>query len=302
MIEKKLDLNALILFHEVVKSGSLASASERTSIPRSTLSRRLLQLEKEMGSLLLKKSTRKLAPTDLGLQINEYCKRIVVEADAIGQLISRNSTELHGTLRVALPIEFGTAWLGKAISEFAIKYPDIALEVNSSGRVVDLIDEAVDIAITFGQPKPSRITLRRLGSLSSGIYASPEYVKRCDLPRTLDDLGLHECVLTEIQLREGVWRFKNSSGNRDIQINSRLRVNSIRLARELVLGGASLGLLPHMMCSKYVETGALVRVLPSWNSPPLPVIALMLSRAKMPKKTRIFLDFLAEQLAIARHE
>lgn len=302
MNEKKLDLNALVLFHEVVKSGSLAGASERASIPRSTLSRRLLQLEKEMGTLLLKKSTRKLAPTDLGLQIIEHCKRIAAEADSIQQLITHNSTELHGTLKVAMPIEFGTAWLGKAISEFAIKYPDIALEVNSSGRVVDLIDEAVDIAITFGQPKPSRITLRRLGSLSSGIYASPEYVKRCGLPRTLDDIGLHECVVTEIQLREGVWRFKSSAGNRNIEIKSRLRVNSIRLARELVLGGASLGLLPHMMCSKYVETGALVRVLPSLSSPPLPVIALMLSRAKMPKKTRIFLEFLAEQLAMARHE
>lgn len=302
MSEKQLDLNALMLFHEVVKAGSLTAASERTNVPRSTLSRRLLQLEKDLGSLLLKKSTRKLAPTDLGLSVYAHCKRIAEEAAAIQQETSRNRSELHGTLRVAMPIEFGTAWLGKAISDFAIQYPEMALEIDSSGRVVDLIDESVDIAITFGQPKPSRMTLRRLGSLTSGIYASPAYIKRCGVPRTLDDISEHDCVVTEIQLREGIWRFRNSNSKRDVEVKSRLRVNSIRLARELVLGGAGLGLLPHMMCANHIKTGSLVRVLPSWSSPPLSVIALMLSRTSIPKKTRIFLDFVAEQLAAARRE
>jgi DNA-binding transcriptional LysR family regulator len=106
-------------------------------------------------------------------------------------------------------------------------------------------------------------------------------------------------VVTEIQLREGIWRFRNSAGKRDVLVKGRLRVNSIRLARELVVGGAGLGLLPHMMCTGHLQSGALVRVLPSWSSPSLPVVALILSRTSVPKKTRIFLDFVAEQLAAA---
>ncbi len=299
-MSEPLDLNALMMFHEVVKSGSLSAACERLDVPRSTLSRRLIQLEKEMGTLLLKRSTRKLAPTDLGQSIHEHCARIEAEALAIQQKTSRIRSGLQGSLRVAMPIEFGTAWLGKAISEFAVKYPEMAVEVDVSGRVVDLIDESVDIAITFGQPKPSRMTLRRLGSVSSGIYASPAYIERHGLPGSLDAIASHDCVVTDIQLREGIWQFRSSSGKRNVTIRSRLRVNSIRLARELVVGGAGMGLLPDMMCAAYVQSGALVRVLPSWRSPSLPVVALFLSRTSVPKKTRIFLDFVAEHLAASR--
>lgn len=299
MREKTLDLNSLMLFHEVARSGSLTAACDRMDVPRSTLSRRLLQLEKDLGALLLKRSTRKLAPTDLGLAVQAHCERIAAEAEAILQKTSRIRTDLHGTLRVAMPLEFGTSWLGKAISDFAVKYPEMALDIDVSGRVVDLIDEAVDIVITYGHPRPSRMTMRRLGSLTSGIYASPAYAQRQGLPRSLDDIGQHDCVVTEIQLREGVWRFRNSGGKRDVEVKGRLRVNSIRLARELVIGGAGLGLLPHMMCANHLASGALVRVLPSWNSPSLPVVALMLSRTTVPKKTRLFLDFVASELAAA---
>ena len=299
-MSEPLDLNALMMFHEVVKAGSLSAACDRLNVPRSTLSRRLIQLEKEMGTLLLKRSTRKLAPTDLGQGIHEHCARIEAEALAIQQKTSRIRSGLQGSLRVAMPIEFGTAWLGKAISEFAVKYPEMAVEVDVSGRVVDLIDESVDIAITFGQPKPSRMTLRRLGSVSSGIYASPAYIERHGLPGSLDAIASHDCVVTDIQLREGIWQFRSSSGKRNVTIRSRLRVNSIRLARELVVGGAGMGLLPDMMCAAYVQSGALVRVLPSWRSPSLPVVALFLSRTSVPKKTRIFLDFVAEHLAASR--
>ena len=297
MRDKLPDLNALMLFHQVVKSGSLTAACERLGVPRSTLSRRLLQLEKDLGTMLLKRSTRKLAPTDLGLLVQQHCERISVEAEAIQQVTSRIRTDLHGTLRVALPVEFGTGWLGKAISDFAVQYAEIALEIDVSGREVDLIDESFDVAISFGQPKPSRMTLRRLGSLTSGIYASPAYLERHGAPRALDDIAAHECVVTEVQLREGIWRFSGSGGRRHVQVRSRLRVNSIRLARELVVGGAGLGLLPHMMCKGYVDSGALVRVLPSLSSPPLPVTALILSRTRVPKKTRLFLDFVAARLA-----
>ena len=299
MAQRLPDLNALMMFHEVVKCGSLTAACARLGVPRSTLSRRLLQLEKELGTLLLKKSTRKLAPTDVGLAVQEHCERIAVEADAIQQKTSRIRTEVHGTLRVAMPVEFGSSWLGKAIAEFAVQYPDIALDIDVSGRTVDLIDESFDIAISFGQPKPSRMTLRRLGSLASGIYASPAYLERHGAPRSLHELVQHECVVTEIQLREGAWHFRGAGRRKDVPVKTRLRVNSIRLARELVVAGAGLGLLPHMMCERHIQSGALVRLLPSWSSPALPVVALILSRTSVPKKTRTFLDFVAAQLATA---
>jgi DNA-binding transcriptional LysR family regulator len=299
-LQPPLDLNSVMLFYQVVKTGSLTAACDRLQVPRSTLSRRLQQLEKQLGALLLKKSTRKLAPTDLGLSVQEHCERIAAEVAAIRQIATRSQTEPQGTLRVALPVEFGTSWLGKAISDFALKYPETVIEVDVSGREVDLIDDSVDVAITIGHPKASRIPMRRLGSLISGIYASPSYIARRGSPRSLDELAQHDCVVTAIQLREGFWRFRGTSGKRDIGINGRVRVNSIRLARELVIGGTGLGLLPHGMCARHLESGQLVRVLPSWNSNSLPISALILSRTGIPKKTRLFLDFVAEQLAANR--
>lgn len=294
-----IDVSSLLLFNEVAKAGSLSAAAVRTGVPKSTLSRRLGQLEKQVGSPLLKKNTRKQAPTDLGLGVIDHCERIAAEVDAIQQLASRARSGLSGTLRVAIPVEFGTAWLGKAIAEFASDHPDLAIEVNVSGRSVDLIAEPFDLAITFGQPKLSRITQRRLGAVSSGIYASPEYLRRHGTPTTFDEVVRSDCVVTDIQLQEGVWQFRSAGRRRDLKVPTRLRVNSIRLARELVLGGAGLGLLPHLMCERHVRSGALLQVLPSWNSPPMPVVALMLSRTNLPKKTRLFLDFVARQLSAA---
>lgn len=159
--------------------------------------------------------------------------------------------------------------------------------------------EAVDLAITFGQPKLSRITQRRLGAVTSGIYASPEFLGKHGTPTSFEEIMRSECVVTEIQLQEGTWQFRSAGRRRDLKVNARLRVNSIRLARELVLGGAGLGLLPHLMCERHVASGALVQVMPSWSSPPMPVVALMLSRTGLPKKTRLFLDFVAQQLSAA---
>jgi DNA-binding transcriptional LysR family regulator len=294
-----IDLGAILLFHEVVKAGSLSAAAMRSDTPKSTLSRRLQQLEKQLGTPLLKKNTRKQAATDLGLSIVGHCERIATEVDLIQQKAARTRTGLSGTLRVAIPVEFGTAWLGKAIADFANDHPDLAMEVSVSGRSVDLITEPVDLAITFGQPKLSRITQRRLGAVTSGIYASPEYLRRRGMPQSFEEVMRSECVVTDIQLQEGVWQFRNAGRRRDLKVHARIRVNSIRLARELVLDGAGLGLLPHLMCQRHVASGSLVQVLPTWSSPPMPVVALMLSRTSLPKKTRLFLDFVAKQLSEA---
>jgi DNA-binding transcriptional LysR family regulator len=294
-----IDVGALLFFHDVVKAGSLSAAAGRGDTPKSTLSRRLQQLERQLGTPLLKKNTRKQAPTDLGASILPHCERIAAEVDAIQQQAARARTGLSGTLRVAIPVEFGTAWLGKAIAEFAIAHPDLAIEISVSGQSVDLVAEPVDMAITFGQPKLSRITQRRLGAITSGIYASPDWLVRNGLPATFDDLMRSDCIVTDIQLQEGAWQFRSAGRRRDLTVRSRIRVNSIRLARELVLGGAGPGLLPHLMCERHLASGALVQVLPDWSSPPMPVVALMLSRTGLPRKTRLFLDFVAQQLSAA---
>lgn len=292
-----LDLDALMLFYQVVAAGSLTAAAVRLRLAKSTVSRRLAQLERRAGAMLLKKSTRRLALTELGQAVHARCERIATELEAVRREALRMQSDVQGTLRVSVPLEFGNAWLGRNLSEFTRMHPAIAVEVELSGRPADLIAEPFDIAIHVGRLEPSRLAYRRLAALERGVYASPAYLERMGTPRSIDDLRRHECVVTGLQQREGVWSFRTRSGRRAIGVTSRITVNSIRLARELVKSGAGLGLLPNVLCAEDVQAGRLTRVLAGWKSPPVPITALILTREAMPRKTRVFLDFLAERIA-----
>lgn len=293
----QLDLNSVMLFYEVVNAGSLTKAGEKLHVATSTISRRLAQLERQVGTLLLKKNTRKLAPTEIGKGLYKRCKRIACEVADMGLAAEATRSELQGNLRVSLQVEVGTAWLGRALAEFAIEYPGITLEIDVTSKMIDLIDAPYDVAIHFGRLKPSRLTYRHLATISRGIYASPDYLARRGDPSSIADLSSHDCVVTEVQQREGVWTFRNQNSRKRVKVAGRIMVNSIRLARELVIGGAGLGLLPDAMCARQVESKQLVRVLTSWRSPPFHATALILAREGIPKRTRVFVDFIAQRLA-----
>jgi DNA-binding transcriptional LysR family regulator len=292
----KFDLNALMLFQEVVSSGTITRACANTGISKSTISRKLAQLENEVGSLLLKKNSRTLSVTDIGRTLYEYGRRIATDAVNAGLEMTEMQSTLGGTLRVSMPSDSGVAWLGRAVAAFAVQHPDIRLEIGLNNGMVDLIKEPYDIAIHLGPPPPSRLIYRRLATIARGIYASPDYLEKQGTPLTVEDLRRHHCVLTEQQRREGVWTFRNASRRRRVEVSGQAVVNSISLVRELLIGGVGVGLLNHALCRSDLAAKRLVRVLPSWESAPLQATALILSRDRIPRKTRAFLDFIALQL------
>lgn len=296
----KIDLNALMLFQEVVSAGSITRACATTGISKSTISRKLTQLENEVGSLILKKNSRTLAVTGIGRTLYEYARRIAAEAVNAGLETAEMQSTLGGTLRVSMPTDFGVAWLGRVVAAFAVQHPDIRLEIDMNSGAVDLVKEPYDIAIHLGQPSPSRLVYRRLAALSRGIYASPDYLEKWGVPKTINELSEHHCIITEQQRSEGVWTFRNASRRRRVEVSGRAVVNNIGLVRELVIGGVGIGVLNHSLCHNDVAAKRLVRILSSWESPPLQATALILSRDRIPRKTRAFLDFIA--LRLGEHE
>jgi len=130
-VTRKLDLNALLLFFEVVNAGSISRASKKLDIPKSTVSRKLMFLEDQLGAILFKKGGRKLAVTDIGHALYEHCERIAAEIEEAGLGTTRMQTELRGMLRVSMPVDFGTGWLSSAIAAFAVSYPDIHLVIDA---------------------------------------------------------------------------------------------------------------------------------------------------------------------------
>ncbi len=296
-MSERLDLNSLRLFHDVVNARSMTRAAALLRIPKSTISRRLALLETHVGAILLKKGPRRLTTTDIGAVLYEHCRRVVDEVEEAGLETAQMQSALRGNLRVSIPIDFGNAWLSRAMAEFIHAYPEIHLEIDANSRAVDPREDPYDIAIQLGPVKESGLTYRRIATVTRGVYASPEYLARRGAPRSVDEFQQHDCILTEQQRQDGVWTFRNRSQHRFTEVVGKVVVNNIGIARELAIGHVGLSMLPNIMCRNDVRANRLVRVLTEWESPPMHATALILSRKGIPNKTRVFLDFLAASLA-----
>lgn len=292
----KLDLNALVLFYEVVNSQSLTRASDKLRVPKSTISRKLSILEHQLGSQLLKRGRKVVALTDIGHVVYNHTQRIVSEIEDAGFEASQMQSELSGVFRVSLPIDFGVSWLGRLVAEFAVIHPHIQMIIEINNRWVDVSQEPYDVAIHLGPPRNSHLPVKVFTSLSRGIYASPDYLKRKGSVHSIEDLQNHDCIVTEHQRDEGVWNFLSSASGKVVDIEARVVVNNIGMAREIAIGGLGLGILPNVMCKNDVAASRLVRLLPDWRSPPLQASAFYSGRRRMPRKTRAFIDFLSERL------
>jgi len=296
-MKEAFDVNAMLLFAEVVRAGSLTRASETTGLSKATISRKLAVLEESLGALLLKKNSRSLAPTAIGTRLIDYARRVDAEVkDAILE-VDELQSGLSGTLRVSIPMEFGNAWLGKAVADFALAYPEISLEVSINNGVVDLVREPHDIAVILGSLPDSRLIHRRLTTLRRAAYASPKYLEAHGTPKTLEELAAHRCIVTELQRKDGVWTFLKRKQKQHIEVvAAHATVANISLVRELVLGGVGIGILNDVLCTNDLKSGRLIRILPDWESPPLHTTAIMLRRNLIPKRNRLFLDFMVRRL------
>ena len=184
----RIDLNALLLFYEVVNAESIRQASARLHVPKATISRKLRQLEQAVGAVLLKRGPQKLSVTDTGAALYEHCERIVSEVRDASFALSDMQSQLSGVLRISVPYGFGSEWLGGAIGRFALQYPNLEIYMRAAVGWVDVSEEQVDVVINIGRIRNEALPATRLGELSRGLYASPEYCARAGLPERPADL------------------------------------------------------------------------------------------------------------------
>jgi DNA-binding transcriptional LysR family regulator len=182
------------------------------------------------------------------------------------------------------------------VASFAVAFPNVTLEIGTYDGVVDLIRDPCDVAVLLRAPPDSRLIRKRLATLRRGIYAAPSYLERHGLPETLEGLSLHRCIVTELQREERIWTFSRQRRRRSVETQWRAVVSSIGMLRELVLGGAGIGMLNEILCRNDIRTGRLVRVLPDWDGPPLHATAVLPSRHLVPRRSRVFLDFISREL------
>lgn len=292
----RMDLNALVLFYEAVNSQSISQAATRLGVPKSTVSRKISVLEHQVGSTLVRRGAQGISLTEVGTVLYDHAQKIITEIEDAGFHASEMQSELVGVLRISLPVDFGVSWLSRLIAEFARNHTEIRLVVDINNRWVDVTEEPYDVAVHLGRPRKADLPTRALSSLMRGIYASPDYLARAGYPRTTADIRRHDSISTTHQFEEGVWDFAMAGGTSTAMAEPRILVNNIGIAREVVLAGYGIGILPNVMCQNDVANSRLVRLLEDWNAPSLQVCATYLGRRRVQRKTKVFIDFLADYL------
>lgn len=283
-----------LLFAAIVDRKSMASAAEFMAIPKATVSRRLSNMEAQLGQKLLIRTTRRLILTDFGLEFLEHCRRVAEEVAAAQDFLRSQDAQPHGRLRVSMPGDYARHHFSRAIATFIEAFPEVQIDLDLSSRRVDLIGERYDLAIRMGElSDDATLVAKKIDEHHFALYASPIYLGLYPAPQHPDDLAHHAAVRLLSDRGSAVpWRLVNGKTVWEGVAPGRLTLNSPDMIQQLLLDGAGIGALPCSFAGEDVRLGRLVRVLPEWSLPAVPAWAVMPMRRYLPAKTRAFLSHL----------
>jgi DNA-binding transcriptional LysR family regulator len=289
-----MDLNEILVFARVVQAGSFTAAARALSMPKSTVSRKVLELEERLGSRLLQRTTRKLSLTDVGRTYYDYAARIVGEVEEAERAVSRLEQAPRGLLRVTVPLNFG--FLGPIIADFLVRYPEVQLELVGTDRVVDLVEERFDVAVRAGALADSTLITRNLGNVRRFLVASRSYLQKRGRPRAPEDLAQHDCMLFGAGLDRAVYRLSDGSRSVELAVRARWVVNDSDMLHAAALAGLGVALLPIFHCMEDLRSRRLERVLKDWNAPLTPIQAVYPSTRHLSPKVKGFVEHLQARM------
>jgi len=281
---------ALTIFTKVTESGGFTAAARKLGMSVSAVTKAIARLEDDLGTQLFHRTTRQLSTTDYGQEFYERSIQILADLeDAETQLRNRNATA-RGRVRAVVPISFGRVTLVPELPRFFQLYPDIDLDLSFSDGPVDLIAEGFDVAVRTGQVSDSRLTIRLLTRGPQLVVASPDYVERHGEPRTPEELQEHNCLVGRFGPD---WEFRSTDGrSKTIRVKGNAIINSGDALREAAVAGVGIMQGTLWLVRKDLSEGRLVPLLSDYNLDGAPISVLYLGKKHLPRKVRIFIDFL----------
>lgn len=292
-----LNANDLIIFAHIMRAGSFSKAAERINLPKSTLSRRISDLEELLGERLIARSTRQLLITDFGERILAYAERLLEESEAASAFALNRQVTPQGKLRVSLPPEFKEFSFVDFFIKFLEKYPSIDLELDLSARCVDMIAERFDVAIRVASHLPDDATLvaRKITDLQNGIYASPLYLSKFGEPKAPEDLlDMQAILLSNSQGEHPAWCLHQGTKKCKVLPKYKVISNSVAFNQNLAIEGMGLIATSDFFACQYVRQGILQRVLPEWHLPSDTIWCVTPGRRLLPSRTQAFIDMFKE--------
>lgn len=293
-MDNDLDLTALRGFRTVLREGSFSAAALTLRVPKSTLSKRVADLETQLGVRLIERSTRTLRPTQEGEVLAARADRLLGEAEDIRRALGESGGQPRGPLRLAVPQSIGNLLIGAIAADFRKSYPDVTLEIHFLDRAPDLLEEGFDGCIRFGPLEDSSQVARRLTHGQAMMVAAPQ-LPGLDRLQHPEDLRQFDLVGLAAPWPGGL-PLQNGSEEVILPYQPPLRLGSHLAVRDAVVAGAGIAALPGIVARPDIAAGRLVRVLPDWSTPRKAIYFVYPSAQSVTARLRVFIDHLVKAM------
>jgi DNA-binding transcriptional LysR family regulator len=285
----------LATFVRIADAGNISRAARSLGLSAPMASRHLRALEKEFGVVLMRRSTRRVDLTEAGTELLGRARRLLAGLDETRDAL-RPSRLASGLVTMSVPVSFGLAKIAPAIPKLLTKNPQLSLDIRFEDAVIDLLGDAVDLAIRCGFPPPDSpfVVSRRLASFERVLCASPSFLKRAGTPTNVEDLAGTRCVILGAGTTR--WHFETLAGPREVVVEGRLRTSTVLAMREAALAGLGVAQMPLWLVDDDLRKHRLVRVLEEAVLPTVSVLGLVHTSARNSSRLRLLQDFLASEL------
>lgn len=292
------DLNDTLMFVKVVEHGSFTAAARELHLPKTTVSRKVQELERRLGVQLMHRTTRKLGLTEAGGVYFEACQRISRDLEEAQSAVAQLQNGPRGWLRFTAPYSLGITWVTPLLGQFQARHPEVRVEMVLTDERLDLIEHGLDVALRLGPLPDSRLVARRLSAFETRLYASHDYVRRHGEPRHPGELAAHRTLALRGHRRgeRFVWPLARAGESGDYTVEPVLVSNDPAPLGGALLCGEGIALASHMTVKPFVESNHVTEILSGWAGPVLELNAVFVKGQTLSPKVRAFVDFLVEKL------
>ena len=284
------------IFVAVVECGSFSLAAEKLGVTKSAVSKRVTQLEDELGIRLLNRTTRKLSLTEAGKRYYDHVSQALALAQQGMDAVTELQGEPKGKLKITAPMSFGVLYIAPIIAEFLEQFPKVTIDLQLEDQMVDLIEGEFDLAIRIGNLPISNLVAKRLVNCKSVLCASPEYIKRNGSPKKPSDLIDHNCLVYSYFRGGSEWTFEQQHNELKVIPKGNFIVNNSEAIRRALIEGLGVGQLPTFLVSKDILSGKLQPIMTPYSLPEHAIYAVFPERKHLPHKVRAFMEFVADKL------